>query len=332
MSKTILVIDGDLVAFRSAAANEARSIRVTHKETGQTTSHAHKTAFREHIKGVFDESEFDIEEVRTPEDISYAFHAINTTIEGLAKTCKAGEIEVYLGGKNNFRDNLPLPSKYKGNRPESRPVQLKECRDYLVKRWKAKIVDGREVDDMLAQRCYDGIKSRQKIIAATIDGDQNGVAGWMYNWTKMDKPFLVKGLGEIHLNDDRKDFDGYGRKFFYAQWVYGDWSTDHFKPSEIAGKKFGVVAMYNLLKDCETDKECVQAVYNQYKKWYPKEPIVYKDWQGNEQSKSLIEIMDIYASCAHMKRWEYDVFDTQALLDKLGIEYEEQECQSQTEN
>ena len=37
-----------------------------------------------------------------------------------------------LSGKNNFRDNLPLPSKYKGNREDMiRPLLLNDVKDYI---------------------------------------------------------------------------------------------------------------------------------------------------------------------------------------------------------
>lgn len=319
--KTVLIIDGDILAFRCAAANESRSIRVTHKVTGQQTEHAHRTAFKEHIRGSFEPEEFDVEDVQTCEDIANAFHAINTCIRAWMESCKADAYEVYISGEGNFRDSLPLPTKYKSNRSGIKPLQLKDCRDYLVKKHKAKIVHGREVDDILAQRCYEGLKQKVKTVAVTIDGDQNGVAGWMYNWTKMREPKLVQGIGEIELVKDNKDFDGYGRKFFYAQWVYGDPQTDCFRPAELAKKKFGVVAMYNLLKDCKTDKECVESVYNQYRQWYPK-PVTYKAWNGTEHTKDVIQIMDMYAACAHMMRWEDDVFDTKKLLSKLEIPHE----------
>ncbi len=323
MTKTISIIDGDILAFRCSAANETRSIKATHKTTGQEIICPHRTSLKEQIKDSFSIEEFDIVDVQTPEDISHAFHAINTTIEALKKSCKADEVEIYLSGVDNFRDKLPLPTKYKSGRSSTKPLQLKECRDYLELKKKAEVVNGREVDDKLAQRCAEGLAQGIKTIACTIDGDQNGVAGWMYNWTKQSEPFLVKGFGEIRLVKDNKDFDGYGRVFYYAQWVLGD-AIDAFKPCEIAGKKFGVVSMYNLLKDCKTDKEAVEAVYKQYKTWYPKEPIVYTDWQGIEQSKSLIEIMDLYASCAHMLRSEDDVFSTEKLLNNLGIDWKQQ--------
>ena len=322
MTKTIAVIDGDIIAFRAAAANEVRSVKAIHKITGEEIICAHRTALKEQIKGAFLMDEFDVIDIQTPEDISHAIHSLKSTIERLKNSCETEEIEIYLGGKDNFRDSLPLPTKYKfGRDKELRPVQLKEVRDYLVKHQGAIIVNGYESDDKLAMRCYEGLKQGIKTIACTLDGDQNGVAGWMYNWNKHSEPFLVKGFGEISLNEKRNDFDGHGRKFFYAQWVYGDWGTDKFKPVDLAGKSFGVVAMYNLLKDCETDKEAVQAVYNQYKAWYPTEPIKYTAWDGTEQEKTLFEFMDIYAAACHMLRFEGDKICTKTLLDKLKIEY-----------
>lgn len=321
MTKAIAIIDADIVAYRCAAANETRSIKATHKITGQEIICPHRTGLKEQIKGVFELGEFVVEDVQTVEDISHAFHAMNTTIDALQKSCWADDVEIYLSGKDNFRDSLPLPSKYKGTRSSIKPLQLAECREYLTKKKGAVTVHGREVDDMLAQRCYEGLKQKVKTIACTIDGDQNGVEGYMYNWTKMQQPKLIKGFGEIQIVKDNKDFDGFGRKFFYSQWLLGD-SVDAFKPCEIAEKKFGVVAMYNLIGDCKTDKECVEAVYKQYKKWYPKEHTEYLCWEGKPQKKTVIEIMDMYAACAHMKRFENDVFDTAALLNKLEIPFE----------
>jgi hypothetical protein len=330
MAKTIVVIDADILAYRAAAANETRSIKATHKTDGHEIVSPHRTAFKAQIKGAFEPEEFDVVDVQTPEDISHALQTMKARIQKLKEDCKADEVELYLGGKNNFRDSLPLPTQYKFGRGDTlRPVQLKECREYLIKHQGAIVVDGYEADDKLAMRCTEGLKQGIKTIACTLDGDANGVSGWLYNWNKHTEPFLVKGFGEITINDKRNDFDGYGRKFFYAQWVYGDWGTDKFKPVDLVGKSFGVVAMYDLLKDCKNDKEAVEAVLRQYKAWYyPKgksldEKIEYIDWQGNPQTKTLIEFMDLYAWCCHMKRSEDDVFSTEKLLNNLGIEWKQ---------
>ena len=313
MTKRRLSIDGDIVAYRCAAANETRSIKVTHKVTGQVSEHPHRTAFKAHIKDSFEIDEFEIEDVQKVEDIKFAYHGIKASIESFCRVCEADEYEIFLSGKTNFRDRLPLPSKYKGSREDTlRPLQLKECRDYLVEHHGATHAVDEEADDMLAAAAHKGH------IVASLDKDANGVEGWLYNWNKMTQPMLIKGLGEISL-DDKKKLSGYGRKWFYAQWVMGD-ITDCFKPCEIAGKKFGDVACHKLLVDCKTDKECIEAVYKQYKTWYPAE-VVYKDWQGIEQNTDAIGLMDLYAACAHMRRFPSDVFDTKKLLTKLGTDF-----------
>ena len=45
----------------------------------------------------------------------------------------------------------------------------------------------------------------------------------------------------------------------------------------------------------------------------------YVDWTGTKQSKTVIELMDMYAACAHMKRFKDDVFNTEKLLAALNI-------------
>jgi hypothetical protein len=317
--KRIVVIDGDIVAYRCAAANEKRSIKATHKTTGQVITCPHRTALKAQIDGLFEITEFDIEDVQTPDEISFAYNSIKTTINALVKSCEADEYEVYLSGTTNFRDSLPLPSKYKGNRDDlMRPLQLKDCKSYLIRKHGAVVVEGEEADDKIASRQWEGLRSKTEVtIAATQDKDANGSEGWLYNWAKMDKPVLIRGLGELEL-DEKKVLRGTGRLWFYAQWLKGD-AVDGFKPCELSGKKFGDTGCYNLLKDCKTDKEAIQVVYNQYLKWYPK-PVTYKAWDGTEHTKDAIQLMDLYAACTHMRRYPGDVFNTWKLLETLGID------------
>lgn len=317
MTKRILLVDGDVVSYRAAAANESRSIKVTHKLTGQTTEHAHRTAFKEHIRGSFEIDEFEIEDVRTPEDISHALHSIKTTIDSLMKTCNTTSVEVFLSGETNFRDSLPLPTKYKGAREDlERPIQLAECRQYIKRKYKCVIADNKEADDELTIRAYELRKQGDIGIVATIDKDALGTDIWLYNWTKMTAPIRIKGLGSLEL-DDKRVLRGIGRKWYYAQWLKGD-VVDRFKPSEIAGKKFGDVSCYNLLNPLTTDKECLEAVYEQYLKWYP-DPVTYTAWDGQEHTKDVFEIMDMYAACAHMMRWKGDILNSKQILSKAGI-------------
>ncbi len=318
--KRIAIIDGDIVAYRCAAANETRSVKATHKVTGQVITCPHRTALKAQIDGIFDITEFDIVDVQSADDVSFAYNAIKTTINALVKSCEADDFEIYISGSTNFRDDLPLPSKYKGSREGlMRPLQLKDCKDYIMRKQKGEIVEGEEADDKIAARQWEGLRSKDQItIACTQDKDANGSEGWLYNWAKMDAPVRIKGLGEIHL-DDKKELRGTGRKWFYAQLVKGD-AVDCFKPCQLSGKKFGDVGCYNLLKDCKTDKECLEAIYGQYLKWYP-EPLTYTAWDGSIHTKNAVDFMNLYAACCHMRRWKGDVLDMRVILTSLGVEY-----------
>ena len=122
MYKTIAILDCDIIAYRCSAANETRSIKATHKTTGQEIICPHRTALKEQIRDVFTIDDFNVEDVQTAEKISHAFHAMNTTIEALQASCKADSIELYISGKDNFRDSLELPSAYKGKRTGMKPL------------------------------------------------------------------------------------------------------------------------------------------------------------------------------------------------------------------
>ena len=82
--------------------------------------------------------------------------------------------------------------------------------------------------------------------------------------------------------------------------------------------RFGDKAIWDLLKDCKTDKEALQTVYNKYKEWYPS-PVTYTAWDGKEYTVSHVEILQMIVDCAHMRRFEGDRVVIENVLDKLQI-------------
>jgi hypothetical protein len=58
----------------------------------------------------------------------------------------------------------------------------------------------------------------------------------------------------------------------------------------------------------------------QYKKWYPA-PVTYNCWKGETHTKDWLEIMQMYADCVFMRRWDGDRLDVKAVLKKLGVEH-----------
>jgi hypothetical protein len=315
--KTIVAIDGDLLAFKSAAANEERSIEALHVPTGRVKTFKHRTEMKKAIDlEKFPLSEFEITDVQTPGDISHALHTVKMMVQGIVEKAEADTIEMYMSGNDNFRDTLPLPEKYKGNRVDTlRPIQLKEVRDFLVKKYKAIIYHG-EADDMLSIRQNEAEKEGVKLIVASIDKDTYGCDGWMLNWDKMDKPFFIEGLGKLWQNDKGKVW-GTGFKWKCLQWTVGD-SVDNLKPTHLCGVKFGEKSAFKILDPLETYEDCIKAVAGKYKEWYP-EPVKYVDQCDRELEASWIDLMQVYFLGIHMKRWETDTPSVRDMLVKIGV-------------
>lgn len=343
MSEDILVFDADSIAYKAAAANETKTITTQHIEKGVIEHWDNRTAFRAFLKDTpHTEDMYTITDVQEARHSSYGKTLIREMIKGHQTRLGVSKNEIYIGGVNNFRDKIELPmthvatcgkwagqsklgGAYKENRENNiRPLQLKELRAYMIGELKAIVVNDQEVDDMSSIRAYDGHLSKTRIIQVTEDKDALQCTGWLFNPQKMTKPIYIKGFGELHK--EGKGIKGTGRMWLYFQALYGD-SVDNYHGCDLwkiqqdkAGKSvtFGEVTAYNILKDAKSDKEAVQALYNQYKLWYP-EPVIYMDHMGQMQNKNAVEIMQMYFDCAFMRRWENDRIIVAELLEKLGV-------------
>ncbi len=315
-NRPIAIIDGDLLAFKSSAANETRGIIALHKASGRSKTFKHRTELKETVGEKFPIEDFEITDIQSAEDISYALHTVKRMIQGICETCETDKYEIYLSGKDNFRDELPLPQRYKGNRSGLvKPLQLKEVMEYLKGVHKAEVVIG-EADDKISMRQHDGIKTNTKIIGCSTDKDSMGTDGWVYNWDRMQEPMFVKGLGELTL-DEKGKVRGHGSKWKYLQWIVGD-AIDGLNPCYLAGIKFGEKSGYKILKGLQTEQECWQAVHDLYKKWYPTE-VDYVDQCGVNQVADYLKIAQMYWDGIHMLRFEGDFVNIREVMQKMGI-------------
>lgn len=342
--KDELIFDADSIAYKAAAANERKSISTQHIEKGVIEHWDNRTAFRAFLAETdHTEDMYTITDVQEPRHVSYGKSLIREMIKGYHNRLGVAKGTIYIGGTGNFRDTIPLPmthvatvgkwagkshigGRYKENRDDNlRPVQLKELRAYMINDLGAIVVNGQEVDDMSSIRAYSGFKDGHKIIQVTEDKDALQCSGWLWNPQKMIKAVQIKGFGELHK--EGKGVKGTGRLWLYFQALYGD-SVDNYHGCDLwkieqdkAGKSvvFGEMAAFKILKDCTNDRDAVQAVYNQYKSWYPEE-VVFMDHAGQMQKMNALQIMQMYFDCAHMRRWEGDRIDVAAMIQKLGVE------------
>lgn len=325
MSDVVLVLDGDEIAFQIAAACEQRGILVTNKTNESQHGFKTRTQLKEFLHGLeVPEDFYSVEDTQIAEPIANACRTVKAKLNTLKEKFQTENVELYFSGKDNFRLALPLPEQYKSSRADKiKPLLLSELKEYMIKYHNAKIVDGDEADQMVAQRMWDGYKSGRKIIGITEDKDARSNQGWLYNPAK-DELTFIDGYGGL-IKDEKGKVRGYGRSWLYHQLLIGDWSTDHFCPRQIikavTGKvpKFGEVASYNLLSECKTDKEAWVVVHNQYLSWFGKEPFSYVSWSGETFTGDYLDALQMIWDCAFMKRFPDDNVKVRNVLKKLGV-------------
>lgn len=310
MNKTILLVDGDILAFRMSAAIDTRSILVTHAPTRKQKIFKNRTE----LKNVLKEkgkpeaiSEYLIEDLVESEDPSHCMYSIKSRLNKLKELTDADKVEVYIGGEKNFRNDLLLPTKYKGTRDEVyRPTYLKEAKQYLIDVHGAMLSWEIEADDVLSVRGYEELSKGNRAIVASVDKDTLQANGLGFlDWTKEEpETFWIPKGGIGHLEYNGKKVVGHGLKFLAFQLLFGD-PVDAYKPTELTGIKYGEKSALKDIQELSTSQEIVQKVLQKYKEWYP-EPFDYTAWNGVEVKGATWETMlDLYFNCVWMRRaWD----------------------------
>jgi hypothetical protein len=322
LSKTILLIDGDIFCYRYASIAEERSVLCTHKSSGRTKTFVTKTEFKNFLKAKgfeYKPEDYELKENKESLGVSLALGAIKQQIELIKARTFADEVRCYISGKDNFRDTLPLPSKYKGHRENTpKPLHLKDCREYLKKHHAAKECHTHEADDALVIDGYEILRNRDLPIIVTIDKDIMQSSGLsVYRFTDSE-PVVHKISDFGFLNYESGKTTGEGFLWLCYQWLRGD-PTDNFNPSELAKVKWGDMAGYKLLHDAKDHKEALERVIQQYKSWYPK-ITKYKSATGVDMKADWKTLMTLYYKCCRMRQHKDDLLDPFELFKEHEVE------------
>ncbi len=145
----------------------------------------------------------------------------------------------FLSGTTNFRKEID--PEYKANRDKLvKPQWLSSCREFLVREWKAEVMDDIEADDGM------GIaqdKEDYTTIICSVDKDMRQVPGFHYQWA-MAGPNWSKPAQTFIVGKDE------ALKTFYAQSLIGD-TVDNI----IGVWQIGPVKAKNALITCENEQE-----------------------------------------------------------------------------
>jgi hypothetical protein len=320
MTKRILILDGDSIAYRCSAAGEQRGISVLHEPTGIVKVFKHRTAFKELMQSKNKEitEDYVVTDTQEPEPLEYVLSTIKKHITRIAEEVNADEIKVYAGEKDNFRLKLNLPKLYKGNRSSNiRPVHLAEAKKYLKDIWFAEESVGIETDDSCCIAAYDALAKGHLPLQYYYEKDQLSLDSitLLMEDNESINYVLVPEHGELHL--DKTSVKGLGLKFLCYQWVCSD-PVDNYCAYDLSKVKFGAKSAYKLLADTKTPQETLLAVVEQFKKFYP-DKFEYTDWNGQQHEADYVTMLDLYYRCARMMRSKDDALDFRLLLDKHGV-------------
>ena len=324
MKETVLLVDGDLLCFRAAAAIEKRSVIVKHNPTGKEKEFDTRTAFRKAMKEKFGdkwpekEIDYTFTDVQTADALPVALHNIKSRIDKFKTEFGTYRAEFYLGGSDTFRSKLLLPSLYKGQREDTlRPVHLIEARDYVERVHKGVVVKDIEADDMLSIRAYEELAKRDDPVICSMDKDTYQADGIkVYNWLDVDsKPIKVPFLGTLR-ETGKKQIKGEGFRFFAFQLLAGD-PVDFYRPTEVAGIRYGAKSAYKDLVDLPDAPSIASKVISKYKEWYPGE-VQYTAWNGVQVKTDWEGMLDLYFKCAYMLRSKNDTTTWQEFFIERG--------------
>jgi hypothetical protein len=323
LSKTIVLYDGDSIAFRAAAVTEKRTVDITHLSSGRTKTFNTRTELKksmENKKKVYDKTKFSFVDKREAEPIQNTLAILKKQIGRINESFITDEYLICLSGKTNFRDRLLLPSKYKGSRiGVERPINLLEAKKYLWKNHPSLIADDREADDDLIIKGYEYLNKGYTVILASQDKDAAGYGGLhLYDFTKEESKLeLVPEFGSLWISENNKlkTIKGKGFIWFCFQWIFGD-PADDYNPCEIVGIKYGQMSAYNLLKDCKTHQEALEKSLMQYHEWYS-EPVTYTAWDGTIVKASYLDIADLYLKCSRMMEKEGQIPELHSFLKRF---------------
>ena len=327
MSKRLLIVDGDLVAYRHAAAAESRTIIAKHLNSGREKEFKTRTELKKFLadKNIeFKAEDYEITDKQHPVDISFAISTVNASIEKLLENTWCDELEIYIGSGKTFRHDLPLPSPYKDNREDLiKPVHLTAVRNHLRRKYKAKVVDnGLEVDDVVTIRAYECLQNDQESVLASVDKDSyqcQGIA--LYNWTDDDpKIHVIPDVG--HLRKVKKStattIKGDGLMFLALQVLSGD-KADSYLPYELSKVKYGPAKAMKALEVCKTEQEILRVIISEFKRLYP-EPFNYTDCHGVlHEEADWFDMLQLYWQVAWMKRSWDDVSSFMQFAMERGV-------------
>lgn len=317
----VLIVDGDILAYKLAAMGDDRACLVS--RDGKTKEFKNKTEFKKLcLKNGWDYSTFEKKDILKPKDVAPLIGSLKAALNNVLRDTGCNKYELYLGGGENFRLDLPLPERYKVSRKDLlRPTHLNECKEYLIRHRGAKKIKCREADDYVQQRMYE--LHTQGIDAVLYSNDKDARQSLkhdivIYNPDDSSIKTYKGGLGELWLQPNG-DLKGSGLKWLISQTMLYD-KIDNYIMNRHYLKNYGEKSLYKDFKDLKSEEEVLNKVVERLKALLP-EHTEFTSWDGKEQKFNWLELTELYMKCAYMKIADNDPTTFESLLKEWNIEY-----------
>jgi len=207
------------------------------------------------------------------EEVSHALHNLKSQIEKIKDYLHCDNMDIYIKGKGNFRNELAQTTVYKGTRASAIPTHYRALKDYIIGVHGAKEVDGMEADDAVSVELWKNRDPASGVVLAAMDKDLWNTPGWHFNYDPRKWKLEYITIQEANrnflhqlLSGDRTD-NVPGLPYFgtMVETVYG-----------IRGRVGEKKAQY-FIEGCN-NKQAITRIWEAYK-WYGEE-------QGWEESVS----------------------------------------------
>lgn len=343
---TVAAIDYDQIAFQAASALEKRKILAKHIASGTKKEFENRTEFwgksKTEIGGwlgernaereangrrPFTKEEFEIIDVQyVPEEIGHTFQAAKTKVSGILKHLRLEKYCGVIGVGKTFRHAFQMPTEYKSERSDIKPLQLSETKDYLVEFHNGDVVTVIEADDELEKYGFQGYKDYKRTgkfsyIVVSIDKDSLSTPSILFNFYREDGMFknpdiilIDESIGDLWIVEKgkKKEVKGWGSFWLAYQMLMGD-KTDSIRPYQDFGIKFGDMACFKTISECKTQAELFQKVKDTYHTWFP-DGVKFKSWDGVDVHVETDQWIETIFQLVYMKRWDNDDTTFESML------------------
>ena len=354
--ETVVLFDADILAFKVSSVCETK-YRFTHKKNGDQYDAKSLTEFKDFLTDekaslsrkimklaqrkqedgkLSDTNEkrmarlrkellecpefedFEREDFQVADPFEYCAKTLNDAYDRVMKRLKAKKSELYIGGDENFRSEIPLKEEYKVSvrKDGVRPIHLTPSKEYLIKTKGAWKIKGIEADDIIQMRAYQLALQGVKVYVYSNDKDR--LQAWYANWYNPDNDEILtldSLLGEITAKKK-----GSGLKWLMFQCSQGD-PTDGYSPKAWYAKRYGQVGFYNDFNECDTVKGFLEKFIEVHRDRLLPEPLYEWDtWDGRHVKSNWLGIIEMMFSCAYMKLEIDDKRTFSSLCQEHGVD------------